>query len=78
MSAIRTLSAGAKLGSFEIVELIGAAWVRCIARDLRLKREVAVKVLRAGLARDPDRIVRFEREARAAGGLSQPQHCRHL
>jgi serine/threonine protein kinase len=37
-----------------------------------LKRDVAIKVLPAGLARDPDRITRFEREARAAGTLNHP------
>jgi serine/threonine protein kinase len=42
------------------------------ARDSRLKRDVAIKVLPAGLARDPDRIARFEREARAAGALNHP------
>ena len=42
------------------------------ARDARLKRDVAIKVLPAGLARDPDRIARFEREARAASALNHP------
>jgi serine/threonine protein kinase len=38
----------------------------------KFKRDAAIKVLPAGLARDPDRIARFEREARAAGGLNHP------
>src|ERR1017187_4916792 len=42
------------------------------ARDARLKREVAIKVLPVGVARDPDRIARFEREARAASALNHP------
>jgi len=46
-----------------------AAWR---ARDARLKRDVAIKVLPAALARDPDRIARFEREARAASVLNHP------
>src|ERR1035438_6818497 len=74
LSAIKTLSAGAKLGNFEIVELIGRGGMGEVyrARDSRLKRDVAIKVLPAGLARDPDRIARFEREARAAGALNHP------
>jgi eukaryotic-like serine/threonine-protein kinase len=74
LSAIKTLSPGAKLGNFEIVELIGRGGMGEVyrARDSRLKRDVAIKVLPAGLARDPDRIARFEREARAAGGLNHP------
>jgi Tol biopolymer transport system component len=74
VSAIKTLSPGAKLANFEIVELIGRGGMGEVyrARDSRLKRDVAIKVLPAGLARDPDRIARFEREARAAGGLNHP------
>src|ERR1039457_3349379 len=69
VSAIKTLSPGAKQGNFEIVELIGRGGMGEVyrARDSRLKRDVAIKVLPAGLARDPDRIARFEHEARAAG-----------
>jgi Tol biopolymer transport system component len=74
VSAMKTLSPGAKLGNFEIVELIGRGGMGEVyrARDSRLKRDVAIKVLPAGLARDPDRIARFEREARAAGALNHP------
>jgi Tol biopolymer transport system component len=74
LSAIKTLSPGARLGNFEIVELIGRGGMGEVyrARDSRLKRDVAIKVLPAGLARDPDRIARFEREARAAGALNHP------
>jgi len=74
LSAIKTLSPGVKLGNFEIVELIGRGGMGEVyrARDSRLKRDVAIKVLPAGLARDPDRIARFEREARAAGALNHP------
>ena len=74
VSAIKTLSPGARLGNFEVVELIGRGGMGEVyrARDSRLKRDVAIKVLPAGLARDPDRIARFEREAHAAGGLNHP------
>ena len=69
LSAIKTLSPGAKLGNFEIVELIGRGGMGEVyrARYSCLKRDVAFKALPAGLARDPDRIARFEHEARAAG-----------
>jgi Tol biopolymer transport system component len=74
VSAVKALTAGATLGNFEIVELIGRGGMGDVyrARDTRLKRDVAIKVLPAALARDPDRIARFEREARAAGGLNHP------
>jgi serine/threonine protein kinase/Tol biopolymer transport system component len=74
VSAVRALSAGAKLGNFEIVELLGRGGMGEVwrARDTRLKRDVAIKVLPAALARDPDRIARFEREARAASALNHP------
>jgi len=48
------------------------AWVRCIARDTWLRREVAVKVLPESFASDADRLLRFEQEARAVGALSHP------
>ena len=44
------------------------------ARDPRLTREVAIKVLPASFSQDPDRLKRFEAEARAAGVLNHPQH----
>ena len=74
MSAIKGLSAGAKLGNFEIVELLGGVGMGEVwrARDARLRRDVAIKVLPAGLARDPDHIARFEGEARAASALNHP------
>jgi len=74
VSAVKALGAGAKLGNFEIVELLGRGGMGEVyrARDARLKREVAIKVLPAAMARDPDRIARFEREARAASALNHP------
>jgi serine/threonine protein kinase/Tol biopolymer transport system component len=74
VSAIHVLTPGAKLGNFEIVELLGRGGMGEVwrARDARLKRDVAIKVLPVALARDPDRIARFEREARAASALNHP------
>ena len=74
VSAIKTLRPGVKLSNFEIVELIGQGGMGEVyrARDVRLKREVAIKVLPPSMVRDPDRIARFEREARAAGSLNHP------
>ena len=65
---------GAHLGPFEVLEPLGAGGMGEVyrARDSRLGRIVAVKVLRPDLAGDPDRIERFEREARAASALNHP------
>jgi serine/threonine protein kinase len=69
-----TLAAGTRLGPYEIVAPLGAGGMGEVyrARDSRLSREVAIKVLPAGLAANPERLKRFEREARSASGLSHP------
>jgi serine/threonine protein kinase/tetratricopeptide (TPR) repeat protein len=69
-----TLSAGQKLGPYEILEPIGAGGMGEVyrARDTRLGRDIAVKILPRGLSADADRQRRFEQEARAAGHLSHP------
>ena len=68
------LKPGDKLGNFQIVALIGRGGMGEVyrARDLRLKRDVAIKTLPSGFAADRDRIARFEREARAASALNHP------
>src|ERR1700748_3656895 len=68
------LSAGEKLGLYEILAPIGAGGMGEVyrAKDPRLGREVAIKVLPASFSQDPDRLKRFEQEARAAGVLNQP------
>ena len=68
------LSPGARLGSYEIVGLLGAGGMGEVyrARDPRLGREVAVKVLPDLVAHDPERLARFEREACVLASLSHP------
>ena len=68
------LQRGYALDHFEILELIGRGGMGDVyrARDLRLKRDVALKVLPADFARNPANVTRFEREARAASALSHP------
>jgi dipeptidyl aminopeptidase/acylaminoacyl peptidase len=65
---------GTKLGPYEILEKIGAGGMGEVyrARDARLGRDVAVKILPATLTSDPERLRRFEQEARAAGVLNHP------
>jgi serine/threonine protein kinase len=69
-----SLTAGTRLGPYEIVSLIGAGGMGEVyrARDARLGRDVAVKVLSGSMAQEPDRLRRFEREAQAAGRLNHP------
>ena len=71
------LDAGATLGPYRILAPLGAGGMGEVyrAHDLRLGRDVAIKVILTELARDPERIRRFEQEARAAGALSHPNVC---
>ena len=71
------LSPGDRLGPYEVVSALGAGGMGEVyeARDSRLGRRVAVKVIRSDGASDPDRRKRFEREARAVAALSHPNIC---
>src|SRR5262245_1743009 len=68
------LAPGARLGPYEITSLIGAGGMGEVyrARDSKLGREVAIKVLPAALANDPDYLARFQREAHALASLNHP------
>src|SRR6202165_323575 len=65
---------GTRLGPYEILAPIGAGGMGEVyrAKDPRLGREVAIKVLPASFSADSDRVRRFEQEARAAGILNHP------
>ena len=69
-----SLSAGARLGPYEILGQIGAGGMGEVyrARDARLHRDVAIKVLPTSFSADPDRLRRFQGEARAASALNHP------
>ena len=62
------LTAGTRLGPYEVLAPIGSGGMGEVnkARDTRLGREVALKILPAAFASDPDRVRRFEQEGRAA------------
>src|SRR3954467_9900146 len=68
------LVSGTTLGSYEIVSLLGAGGMGEVyrARDVRLKRDVALKVLPAAFAKDPERMARFQREAELLAALNHP------
>ena len=69
-----SLTTGNRLGPYEILAPVGAGGMGEVYRalDTRLKREVAVKVLPAAFSADPDRLRRFEQEARSASALNHP------
>src|SRR5437870_12042333 len=69
-----TLAAGALLGPYEILSPLGAGGMGEVyrAKDPRLGREVAIKVMPASFSQDTDRLRRFEQEAQAAGALNHP------
>ncbi|MCU0252270.1 MAG: protein kinase, partial [Vicinamibacterales bacterium] len=72
-----SLVAGTRLGPYEIQSAIGAGGMGEVykARDTRLDRTVAIKILPAELSADPDRRARFEREAKTIASLNHPHIC---
>src|SRR5215218_9918989 len=68
------LTAGTRLGPYEVLAPLGAGGMGEVyrARDTRLGRAIAIKVLPASVRRDEQRLRRFEQEARAAGALNHP------
>jgi eukaryotic-like serine/threonine-protein kinase len=72
-----SLTAGTRLGPYEITSPIGAGGMGEVykARDTRLDRTVAIKVLLPTVAADPERRARFEREAKTIASLDHPNIC---
>jgi eukaryotic-like serine/threonine-protein kinase len=68
------LASGTKLGPYEVQSLLGAGGMGEVyrARDIRLQRDVAIKVLPASLSRDEERLRRFEQEAKSVAALNHP------
>src|SRR4249920_2473415 len=73
-----TLSLGARLGPFEILSALGAGGMGEVyrARDTKLNRDVAIKVLPDIFATDPERLARFKREAQVLAALDHPHIAR--
>src|SRR5436305_11879933 len=71
------IASGTRLGPYEVITPLGAGGMGEVykARDTRLDRTVAIKILPADLAADPDLRARFEREARAIAALDHPHIC---
>src|ERR1700719_3508274 len=69
-----TMAAGTKLGSYEVVAQIGAGGMGEVyqAHDTKLGRDVAIKVLPEAVAHDPERLSRFQREAKMLAALNHP------
>jgi hypothetical protein len=72
-----SLAPGTRIGPYDVVSIVGAGGMGEVykARDMRLDRTVAIKVLPAQLTADPDARERFDREARSIAALSHPHIC---
>src|SRR5215203_3536712 len=77
MSRDMAFEAGTRIGPYEILSPLGAGGMGAVyrARDIRLERIVAVKVVTSALASDPEARQRFEEEARAIAALNDPHIC---
>ena len=69
-----SLAPGQRVGAYEVVDRLGAGGMGELyrARDLRLQRHVALKILPESVARDADRLARFTREAQTLAALNHP------
>lgn len=69
-----TVVRGTRLGSYEVIAQIGAGGMGDVFRatDTKLGRQVAIKTLPSALAQDPNRLARFEREAKLLAALNHP------
>ena len=69
-----SLAAGLRLGSYEILAALGAGGMGEVyrAKDTRLGRDVALKILSASFTNDPERVARFRREAQVLASLNHP------
>ena len=69
-----SLSIGSRLGAYEIIGAIGAGGMGEVyrARDTKLDRDVAIKILPDAVAQNPERLARFEREAKVLAALNHP------
>src|SRR5216683_5985390 len=74
-----SLPSGARLGPYEIVSALGAGGMGEVyrARDTKLNRDVALKIIPDAFASDPDRLARFTREAQTLAALNHP-HIAHI
>lgn len=74
------LKAGDQLGHYEVLSLVGTGGMGEVyrARDMQLKRDVALKVLPSVFASDPDRLARFQREAELLASLDHPNSVRFM
>src|SRR4029453_3790197 len=70
-----SLGAGTKLGPYQILDRLGSGGMGEVyrARDDKLGRDVAIKVLPTSFVHDPDRLARFDREARLLASLNHPR-----
>jgi len=74
------LTAGTRLGHYDVTSLLGEGGMGEVyqARDTKLDRDVALKVLPEAFTSDPDRLARFESEAKVLASLNHPIVCRRL
>ena len=75
-----SVAPGSQVGHYRIIRPLGAGGMGevWLADDVTLKRKIALKVLPAGMAADPERLARFQREAQAVAALTHPNMSRSI